>query len=175
MKYQYKTQYTCSQLIDFELNGNVVTNISFYGGCNGNLKAISKLVEGQDPQTVISILKGNDCGSRGTSCADQFAKGLEEALKREWFYKKSFSDLPAVLFSALFNAFIRICRGRCSRWGLRRDLQLRIYTDRQSDHHAPADHLVKISDYFDGGSFVAPRFYGQQSFCVCVKGDIRSA
>ncbi len=83
MEHTYRTKGVCAMQVRFDLDGDVVRGISFEGGCNGNLKAISKLVEGQDPQTVISILKGNDCGSRGTSCADQFAKGLEEALKRE--------------------------------------------------------------------------------------------
>ena len=81
--YDYNTSGTCSVRVSFDLEGETVHNLSFLGGCNGNLKAISKLVEGQDPQTVIAILKGNDCGGRGTSCADQFAKGLEGALKKE--------------------------------------------------------------------------------------------
>ena len=79
MKYQYKTQYTCSQLIDFELNGNVVTNISFYGGCNGNLKAISKLVDGWTVEKIEEYLRGNTCGRRPTSCADQLAIAVREA------------------------------------------------------------------------------------------------
>lgn len=79
MKYQYKTQYTCSQLIDFDLNGNVVTNISFYGGCNGNLKAISKLVDGWTVEKIEEYLRGNTCGRRPTSCADQLAIAVREA------------------------------------------------------------------------------------------------
>ena len=79
MKYQYKTQYTCSQLIDFELNGNIVTNISFYGGCNGNLKAISKLVDGWTVEKIEEYLRGNTCGRRPTSCADQLAIAVREA------------------------------------------------------------------------------------------------
>ena len=54
--------------------------MKFYGGCPGNLLAISKLVEGADAKQIISILKGNDCGGRGTSCSDQFAIALEQAL-----------------------------------------------------------------------------------------------
>ena len=83
MKYVHYNSGVCSRCVNFELEDGKIHNVSFEGGCNGNLKAISKLVEGQDPQTVIDILKGNDCGGRGTSCADQFALGLEEALKRE--------------------------------------------------------------------------------------------
>ncbi len=83
MKYVHYNQGTCSRCVMFELEDGKVHNVSFEGGCNGNLKAISKLVEGQDAETVINILKGNECGGRGTSCADQFALGLEGALKKE--------------------------------------------------------------------------------------------
>jgi uncharacterized protein (TIGR03905 family) len=83
MKYVHYNHGTCSRSVSFELEDGKVHNVSFEGGCNGNLKAISKLVEGQDPETLIAILKGNDCGGRGTSCADQFARGLEGALKKE--------------------------------------------------------------------------------------------
>jgi len=83
MKYVHYNQGVCSRCVSFDLEDGKIHNVAFEGGCNGNLKAISKLVEGQDPKTVIEILKGNECGSRGTSCADQFAKGLEAALERE--------------------------------------------------------------------------------------------
>lgn len=83
MQYVHYNQGVCSRCVKFELDNGKVKNVSFDGGCNGNLKAISKLVEGKDAEEIISILKGNDCGGRGTSCADQFAQGLEEALKRE--------------------------------------------------------------------------------------------
>ena len=81
MKHTYKTKMTCSREISFDLDGNKVTNISFVGGCNGNLKAISKLVEGMEVEKVISILKGNTCGYKNTSCADQLCKAIEEAMK----------------------------------------------------------------------------------------------
>ena len=55
-------------------------NVSFVGGCDGNLKAIGKLVEGADAKEIASLLRGNDCGGRGTSCADQLARAVEEAL-----------------------------------------------------------------------------------------------
>ena len=83
MKYVHYNQGTCSRSVTFDIEDGKIHNVSFEGGGNGKLKAISKLVEGQDVQTVIDILKGNDCGGRGTSCADQFAKGLEGALKKE--------------------------------------------------------------------------------------------
>lgn len=79
--YSYKTSGVCSQVIEFDLSDdNKIHNVKFYGGCNGNLKAISKLVEGQDANNIITTLKGNTCGPRATSCADQFTKALEEAL-----------------------------------------------------------------------------------------------
>lgn len=79
MKYTYKTQMVCSQSITFDLNGNVVSNISFLGGCNGNLKAISKLCEGQTVEYIEEKLKGNTCGYKPTSCADQFAIAVRKA------------------------------------------------------------------------------------------------
>lgn len=82
MQYVHYNQGVCSRCVAFDLEDGKVSNVKFEGGCNGNLKAISKLVEGQDAQNVINILKGNECGNRGTSCADQFAKGLEEALAK---------------------------------------------------------------------------------------------
>ncbi len=78
MKYTYKTKGTCSTQIDFEVDNNKLHNVSFTGGCNGNLKAVSKLVDGQDVDTVISKLKGITCGFKQTSCGDQLAKALEE-------------------------------------------------------------------------------------------------
>ena len=79
MHYEYKTKNTCSRSISFDLNGNVVTNIKFNGGCDGNLKAISKLLEGSTVEEIESKLLGNTCGPRPTSCADQLAKGVREA------------------------------------------------------------------------------------------------
>ncbi len=82
MKHDYKTQSVCAQLITFDLNGDVVTNIKFLGGCNGNLKAIGRLVEGADAAQIAALLQGNDCGGRGTSCADQLSKAISEALNK---------------------------------------------------------------------------------------------
>ena len=76
----FQTQGVCARQIEFDYENGKVYNVSFLGGCNGNLKAISKLVEGQDIENVISILQGNTCGPRPTSCADQFAKALKEVL-----------------------------------------------------------------------------------------------
>ena len=80
MRYDYKTENVCSQLISFDLDGDVVTNISFMGGCNGNLKAISKLVDGWTVDRIESYLRGNLCGRRPTSCADQLAIAVRRAL-----------------------------------------------------------------------------------------------
>ncbi len=79
MEYTYRTQGTCSQLISFDLNDNKVSNIRFYGGCDGNLKAISKILEGADADYIVKTLRGNTCGPRPTSCADQLAKAVTEA------------------------------------------------------------------------------------------------
>ena len=76
----YKTRGTCSQLIEVELDGTTVKHVKFTGGCNGNLKGISKLVEGMDAAKVIELLEGTDCNGRGTSCPDQLAKALRQAL-----------------------------------------------------------------------------------------------
>lgn len=83
MHYQYRTKNTCSQLIDFDIEGNKVSNISFYGGCNGNLKAISKLVDGMTVEQIEEKLKGNTCGNRSTSCADQLACAVREAFEKQ--------------------------------------------------------------------------------------------
>lgn len=82
MQFQYRTKGTCSQIIQFELNGDKVHNIVFHGGCNGNLKAISKLVEGMSVTDIEAKLKGNTCGFRSTSCADQLAIAVREALDK---------------------------------------------------------------------------------------------
>lgn len=83
MKYSYKTEMTCSSRIDFDINGDVVTNISFIGGCNGNLKAISKLVNGMTVEQIEEKLRGNTCGMRPTSCADQLAIAVRTAYEKE--------------------------------------------------------------------------------------------
>ena len=83
MKITHRNKGVCSSSVSFELEDGIVHNISFVGGCNGNLKAISKLAEGRTAEELIDLLKGNTCGFKKTSCADQFAEGLEQALKLE--------------------------------------------------------------------------------------------
>ncbi len=83
MDYVYKTHTVCSQEIHFHIEGNVITNVVFIGGCNGNLKAISKLVDGFTVEQIEAKLRGNTCGSRPTSCADQLALAVREAYEKE--------------------------------------------------------------------------------------------
>ena len=78
--FKFRTKGVCSSEIRFDLEGHTVHNVFFVGGCNGNLRAISKLVEGMEAERVIEILRGNVCGFKKTSCADQLAQALEEAI-----------------------------------------------------------------------------------------------
>ena len=80
--YSFKPQRVCSKQIDFTLDeANRLHDVKFLGGCPGNLQAIGKLVEGKDAKEIADILRGNDCGGRGTSCGDQFSIAIDEALK----------------------------------------------------------------------------------------------
>ena len=79
--YTYKTSGTCARQINFDIDSEgLVRNVSFVGGCNGNLKAIGILVDGMKAEKVIELLEGNQCGGRPTSCADQLTKALKERL-----------------------------------------------------------------------------------------------
>ena len=83
MTYRFKTQNTCSQIIEFNIEGNVVTNVRFLGGgCPGNLQALPRLVEGMTVEEIEEKIGGIDCGGRGTSCADQLAKAVREAYEQ---------------------------------------------------------------------------------------------
>ena len=82
MQYEYKTKGTCSQRILFEVIECKVCNVQFIGGCNGNLQGISKLVEGMDVNEVIERIKGIHCGMKPTSCPDQLATALQEAMNQ---------------------------------------------------------------------------------------------
>jgi len=81
MHFEYTPHNVCSAKIAFDLNNGKMTNLQFTGGCNGNLKAIGILTEGMEADEIIRKLKGNSCGGRPTSCADQLARALEEAQK----------------------------------------------------------------------------------------------
>ena len=83
MKHEYYTMGVCPTKLEFDLDGDVVTNIVFTGGCNGNLKAISKLVDGWTADQITSKLAGNTCGFKQTSCADQLAIALTKAKNGE--------------------------------------------------------------------------------------------
>ena len=79
MNYQYKPVGVCPNKISFDINGDIVSNIKFDGGCNGNLKAISKLCDGMTVSQIEEKLKGNTCGFKKTSCADQLAIAVRNA------------------------------------------------------------------------------------------------
>ena len=76
---QYRPKGVCSQSIDFDIEDNKVKNVSFVGGCSGNLQGISRLIEGMDVNEAISRIEGVRCGFKSTSCPDQLAKALKEA------------------------------------------------------------------------------------------------
>jgi uncharacterized protein (TIGR03905 family) len=79
--YSFNTSGVCTKMITFSIDDDKkIHDIKFYGGCPGNLLAIGKLLEGTDATRVVETLKGNDCGGRGTSCADQLAIAVEQAL-----------------------------------------------------------------------------------------------
>ena len=83
-EFTFQTSGVCSQEVSFALDDqNRVHNVHFLGGCPGNLLAIGKLVEGADATQVASLLKGNDCGGRGTSCADQLSRALTQAFAQK--------------------------------------------------------------------------------------------
>lgn len=75
---KYKTNGTCSSMIDIETNGDIIESVVFTGGCNGNLQGISALVKGMKIEDAIAKLKGIKCGFKNTSCPDQLARALEE-------------------------------------------------------------------------------------------------
>ena len=79
MDFTYKTKGTCSQMIQFTVEDNKVSNVQYFGGCNGNLKGIGALVNGMDIDEVISRLEGIKCGMKLTSCPDQLAQALKAA------------------------------------------------------------------------------------------------
>ena len=83
MTYTYKTKGTCSTQIDLELEGNIVHNVKFTGGCNGNLKALGAMCEGASAEEVIRRLSGITCGYKATSCSDQLARLLQDAMKKK--------------------------------------------------------------------------------------------
>ena len=83
MSYIYRTKGTCATAIEVELDGDIIKKVRFNGGCNGNLKGISKMVEGMRVSDVTDKLSGIKCGFKNTSCPDQLAKALTAALDEQ--------------------------------------------------------------------------------------------
>lgn len=81
--FTYHPSGVCCKEIHVDLDGNTITHVDFVKGCNGNLKAISKLVQGHDVDEIIGLLEGNTCGPRPTSCADQLTHALRAAREEE--------------------------------------------------------------------------------------------
>ncbi|HIT59364.1 MAG TPA: TIGR03905 family TSCPD domain-containing protein [Candidatus Faeciplasma pullistercoris] len=77
MNYTYTTKGTCSRLINISVDNGVIEDVSFVGGCNGNLQGISRLVKGMKVDEAISRLEGIKCGAKSTSCPDQLAQALK--------------------------------------------------------------------------------------------------
>ena len=82
-RYTYRTQGTCSQMIDITLDGDTVSEVVFTGGCMGNTQGVAALVRGMKVAEAIARLEGIDCRGRGTSCPDQLARALREASQRQ--------------------------------------------------------------------------------------------
>ena len=82
MEYRYEPEGVCSYEMIFEIDGDVVKGLKIIGGCPGNTVGVSKLIENKKIDDIIKMLKGIDCGSRGTSCPDQIARALEEYKKK---------------------------------------------------------------------------------------------
>ena len=80
MDFMYRTRGTCAVEIRLQLEGGKVHGVTFAGGCDGNLKGICQLVEGVDAREVIAKLEGIRCGRKPTSCPDQLAQALKQAL-----------------------------------------------------------------------------------------------
>lgn len=83
MEFTYKTRGTCSSQIRMDIEGDVITNVRFTGGCNGNLKAVSSLVDGLTVAQIRKKCEGIQCGMKGTSCADQLSKAVQAAYEAE--------------------------------------------------------------------------------------------
>ena len=88
MHFEYKTENTCSKLIEMDVNDGVITNVKFTGGCNGNLKSIPILVDGMKADDIAAKLTGVCCGPRSTSCGDQLARAVLAAKEAELAARK---------------------------------------------------------------------------------------
>ena len=81
MRYSFKTYGTCSRQIDFDINDNIITNVTFYGGCPGNLAALSKVVDGKTVEEIEELFKDIKCGAKPTSCSAQLAIAVRKAFE----------------------------------------------------------------------------------------------
>lgn len=88
MKQEFKTKGVCPSSISFELNGNVVCNVKFKGGCDGNLKALSRVIDGMTVEQIEEMFRGIHCGGKQTSCSDQLAVAVRKA------YDKACAEKP---------------------------------------------------------------------------------
>lgn len=79
-KFTFYPQGVCSMMIEIELEDDIIKDVVFTGGCNGNLSGISKLIKGMRAEDVIGKLEGTTCGFKDTSCPDQLSKALRQAL-----------------------------------------------------------------------------------------------
>ena len=82
MKYEYRTQGTCSRAIYLDVEDGIVKDVEFFGGCHGNLQGIAALVKGMKCEDVIERVKGIKCGNKGTSCPDQLSCALEDIMAK---------------------------------------------------------------------------------------------
>jgi len=82
--FTFYPQGVCSMMIEIELDGDIIKDVVFTGGCNGNLSGISKLIKGMKAEDVIERLEGTRCGFKDTSCPDQLSKALRQALAESW-------------------------------------------------------------------------------------------
>ena len=80
MQYKFRPMGVCSMEITFDVENDIVKNVSFLGGCSGNTQGVTKLCEGRDAEEVMNLLSGIRCGSKGTSCPDQLAQAIKEAI-----------------------------------------------------------------------------------------------
>ena len=82
MQYKYKTSGVCAMQITFDIEDDIVSNVRFHGGCAGNTQGVAKLCEGRNANELIGILEGIKCGFKNTSCPDQLAKALKQAIQQ---------------------------------------------------------------------------------------------
>ena len=80
MQYKFRTKGVCSMEITFDIENDIVHNVCFLGGCSGNTQGVARLCEGRNAKEVAELLSGINCGSKGTSCPDQLAKAIKEAI-----------------------------------------------------------------------------------------------